>query len=110
MEETSKTKFNMASASLQRLDELLRASIFYYRKGDVRNFFFALKNVKLQSMFKFKQKERKMLRQIEKAYSDKSNYLKRWAILELYQEKLMDLMDKYGLLLPNQDNEIRSAY
>ena len=108
--ENATTKFNMSAATLMRLDELLRKAMACYYSGNLKGYFFALKNVKLQSMFKFNEDERKKLYKYEVAFSKEKTNSRRWLIIEKYNECLLDYMDKYGLLLPNKIDDSNTAY
>lgn len=100
----------MSQATLQRLDELLRKSAYYYNTGALNKYFISLKNTKLQSMFKFKEVERKKLNNIEKAFKDAKDKNKKWGLAELYSERLLDCMNKYGLLLPDKTDDSNTSY
>lgn len=100
----------MSEKSLERIDLLLRKAIAYYAAGRLPQYFFALENAKLQSMFKFNEDERKKLKAIEIRYSNEKRLNYKWAFAKKYQEVLMDLMDRYGLLLPNKLEGYDDAY
>lgn len=104
------TKFNMSAKTLERLDELLRKAAGYYAAGNLNRFFFALKNAKLQSMFKFNKSERKRLKEIEKKFYNQIDKKMKWGYSEVYNEYLLDCMNKYGLLLPDKIDDLHTAY
>lgn len=104
------TKFNMSAATLERLDEWLRKSMMYFSTGNLPRYFNSLKNVSTNAMFKFTVTERKQLRDIEKAYLSETNNGMKWSIVNKYNEVLLDLMNKYGLLLPDKINDLDTAY
>lgn len=106
----TQTKFNMSAATLQRLDELLRKASYYYSIGNQNKFIIGLKNVKLQAMFKFSIGERKYLKSIENKYIKENDKKIKWGWCELYNEKLLDYMNKYGLLLPDKIDDTGTSY
>ena len=106
----NQTKFNMSAATLQRLDELLRKAAHYYSVGSLNKFMIALKNVKLQSMFKFKKVERNYLKKIEQKYLEQTKKDMKWGCCEIYSEKLLDYMNQYGLLLPDKTDDTGTSY
>jgi len=107
----SQTKFNMSAATLERLDEWLKKSMYYYSIGNLPKYFHAIKNVKLNAMFKFVgDGQRDKLKAFEKAYIQEKNIGMKWAIVEKYHEVLLDYMDKYGLLLPDKIDDLDTAY
>lgn len=107
----SQTKFNMSAATLERLDQWLKRAMYYYSVGDLLKYFHAIKNVKLNAMFKFIGKgQRHKLREYEMAFLKQKSVGKKWAIAEKYHEILLDYMDKYGLLLPDRIDDLDTAY
>ncbi len=104
------TKFNMSMATLQRLDGWLQKAMAYYGAGLENKYFHALVNVRMNAQFKFKKPERNRLAAYEKEYFKETDPYRRCGIVKKYQEILLDLMDKYGLLLPNKIDDLETSF
>lgn len=131
VETTEKSQFNMAIATLQLIDSLRVQGANHYLRGDLSNWFFCLKNIKMQIIAKLNLDERKKLQELEteikniRSRKDVKAILKNkeinsetkekkyrdiyTEIVERYNEMLQDLLEKKGMLLPNQEDETRFA-
>lgn len=108
---TEQSKFNMAQATLERLNNTLTRAFNYYIKGNIVMMYFELKSLKLQIIAKLKPNEREELlemeNRIEYLYKNKSkiNILISIPLVERYNIRLQDLMESKGLLLINKEDE-----
>jgi len=121
MEYGEKSQFNMAIASLERFNNILIEAYRCYNKGNMYGWFFTLKGLKMQIIYKIKPDERNILINIEKNIQDNSkvkdiindnkiseeNKIKIInniiaPLIESYNEKIQDIMNDRGLLLPDK--------
>jgi hypothetical protein len=122
--EQGHSQFNMALATLERLNNILIIADKHYRSGKMWDWFFALKSLKMQVIGKLDKGEREKLKtlegkiinnkrvrvihkikNIEESYKEKliNNAISK--DIESYNELLQDLMERKKLTLPNREDE-----
>ena len=113
VEDTKKiSKFNMASAVLERINDCLIRAFRKYQSGDISGWFYELKGIKMQIIAKLSSKERGILEQLEDDIGNKLNQYNKEAggilsykLIEEYNEHLQDYMELKGMLLVDKEDE-----
>jgi len=120
-----KTEFNMAIATLKRIDDLLRAASYASVSKDANLWQSFLENVYREACPKFTKEEReeldKMMYDVNIAYRDHMHYNKHAPYslkmdkygkvlyyLHKYETHLRICMDRHGLLIPNAKSALWS--
>jgi len=108
-EEKKISKFNMAQKTMERINECLIRANKNYQDGYIRAWYFELKGIKMQVIAKLNSNERKELNDIEdninKILNKTLGEIKAAKYIEIYNEKLQDLMESKGLLLVDREDE-----
>ena len=108
--EKAQSGWNASQSTLMRIDELIRKTTYYYSVGNLDKFFFSWKNVMMNARFKFSPTERKRLSGLERRYVKEKTIGMKWAVADKYSEVILDYLHSYGMILPDKQDSIRSAY
>lgn len=112
-----KSKFNYATAILQRIDYLQFKATEHYRKGDLESWFYEWKAIKFQIIGKMEEKDevdyKGKLRKIESKVAfliDKSKQSDKYrkiliSMIESYVDNIQTIIEKWGMGLINQKDE-----
>lgn len=125
-EMTALSAFNLSQGLMMDLQLLLNKAVQDFIRGDIKGFYYNLKGIKLMFSFSFSKEERNELKQLEQKISVELQKLsvdnvgfqridnrqiiaKRNALkaIEDYNEKILDLLDKYDLLLKRKEDRTK---
>jgi hypothetical protein len=102
-------KYNIGLQQLYSISNMIDHATSNYRKGNLKEYFYCLKSIKLLIISKLKEDERELLSKYEdiicKLFSalknnDPKNRHDLSEILENYDVKIKDYLDKKGFLVP----------
>ena len=103
------SKFNMAQAILQGINNTSTKAFRKYEEGNIKGWFFSLKSLKMQIISKLDKEERNQLKILEEKITKKfnSDFTTILSVpnIENYNELLQDLMESKGLLLINKEDQ-----
>ncbi len=103
-------EWNLSSGIVSEIQNLLNTANRLYINGNILKAFWCLKSVKFRFIQSLAPDERKALRKIEKSFYDQRQELNRNKMAyhyEDYNEKIMDLLDVYGYLIPKKKDSKR---
>lgn len=118
---TTEVSWNLSQAVIYELQNLLTQATNNYIRGDPIKSYFCLKAVKMRVIASFKPEERKSLRKLEIDIAEQITQIRKEedslrkqellnifsAHYEFYNEKLIDLLDKYGYLISKKQETSR---
>lgn len=116
-QESTQSKFNYATAILQRIDYLQFKANELYLKGDIDGWFFTLKNIKFNLDGRLKDDENIEIEKIEARVNfmipkmGKSDKHRRITIIliEIYLRYLQKKIEEWGMGLVNQKDDTHFA-
>jgi hypothetical protein len=103
------SRFNMAQATLERINDCLVKGFNCYTDGNIYGWFYNLKKMKMQIISKLTKEERIKLEKIEKMVEKLFVINKKLVavrFIEKYNEELQDMMEDKGLLLVDKESEV----
>lgn len=103
-------EWNLSSGIVSEIQNLLNTANRLYINGNILKAFWCLKSVKFRFIQSLAPDERKALRKIEKSFYDERQELNKNKMAyhyEDYNEKIMDLLDDYGYLIPKKKDSKR---
>ena len=103
-------EWNLSSGIVSEIQNLLNTANRLYINGNILKAFWCLKSVKFRFIQSLALDERKALRKIEKSFYDERQELNKNKMAyhyEDYNEKIMDLLDVYGYLIPKKKDSKR---
>ncbi|KKM69990.1 hypothetical protein LCGC14_1445180 [marine sediment metagenome] len=103
-------EWNLSSGIVSEIQNLLNTANRLYINGNILKAFWCLKSVKFRFIQSLAPNERKALRKIEKSFYDERQELNKNKMAyhyEDYNEKIMDLLDVYGYLIPKKKDSKR---
>ncbi|KKN65827.1 hypothetical protein LCGC14_0477630 [marine sediment metagenome] len=103
-------EWNLSAGIVGEIQNLLNTANRLYINGNILKAFWCLKSVKFRFIQSLEKDERKELRKTEKTFyeeREKSNRNKMTFYYEEYNEKIMDLLDEYGYLIPKKKDSKR---
>ncbi len=103
-------EWNLSSGIVSEIQNLLNTANRLYINGNILKAFWCLKSVKFRFIQSLAPDERKDLRKIEKSFYDQRQEFNRNKMAyhyEDYNEKIMDLLDVYGYLIPKKKDSKR---
>lgn len=113
METSDKVSWNLSQELIYEIALLIHRKNQSYLSGHINDAFFTLKAIKLTFIQSLKLEERNRLFDIERQIAaepinigNKPNGLYA-CLFELYNETIMDYLDKYGYLLKKQEDHTR---
>ncbi len=107
---SDQVEWNLSSGIVNEIQNLLNTANRLYISGNILKAFWCLKSVKFRFIQSLEKEERTALRKIEKVFyeeKEKSNRNKMTFYYEEYNEKIMDLLDDYGYLIPKKKDSKR---
>ena len=107
---SNQVEWNLSSGIVSEIQNLLNTANRLYINGNILKAFWCLKSVKFRFIQSLAKDERKELKKIEKNFYDErqeSNRNKMAYYYEEYNEKIMDLLDDYGYLIPKKKDSSR---
>lgn len=103
-------EWNLSSGIVSEIQSLLNTANRLYINGNILKGFWCLKSVKFRFIQSLAKPERKELKEIEKKFYSERKELNRNKMAyyyEEYNEKIMDLLDDYGYLIPKKKDSKR---
>ena len=110
LSDNQQVEWNLSAGIVSEIQTLLNNTNRLYINGNILKAFWCLKSVKFRFIQSLTSDERKELRKIEKVFyeeKEKSNRNKMTFFYEEYNEKIMDLLDVYGYLIPKKKDSKR---
>ncbi len=110
LSDNKEVEWNLSSGIVSEIQNLLNTSNRLYINGNILKAFWCLKSVKFRFIQSLMETERTDLRNIEKSFYEErqeSNRNKMTFFYEEYNEKIMDLLDEYGYLIPKKKDSKR---
>ncbi len=105
--EKSEVAWNLSQALISEIQNLLLLASSKYNRGEIQKAFYYMKSVKLRFIQSLDKTERNALKKIELSFIKlKLKYYGRdlsgrqSSTYEFYTEKIMDLLNDYGYLVP----------
>lgn len=100
-------QFNIGSTQLELIGNLLTKSSVYYGRGDIPNWYFCLKSIKLRIFGKLNKEERIELNKMENSIvvcRNKGLKKAMHILVEKYDNRIMELLDVKGYSIPLKED------
>lgn len=107
LSQVDQVEWNLSSALITEIQSLLSISSRLYLSGNLKKAFWSLKAVKLRFIQSLETKEREELKEIEKKFNESKDTNKTAYVYDVYTEKIMDLLQAYGYLIPLKKDHTR---
>ena len=102
--ETQQVSWNLSQSIIMEIGNLLQRANTYYLSGHLDQWFFSLKAIKMRFIQSLEPKEREELAELELNIISMGSFKLAMIQVENYNERIMDLLQRYGYAMKLRDD------